>query len=226
MVRKSPITKMFAESPIKPLQEHIEKVHECVKKLEPFIKAVVAKDYDKVASIQSEIHRLEVEADDLKHELRIHLPNSLFMPMPRERILDIVLNQDRLANKAKEIAGYVNGRQMEIPEAISEMMIEFVIQSINASRQAKKVVNELDELVEVGFRGREVGSVEEMINDLDDIEYGADKLGTQINNALFAIEKDLDPIDAVFLYRVIQNVGEVADIAQRVGARLELLLAR
>ncbi len=226
MVRKSPITKMFAESPVKPLQGHIEKVHECVKKLEPFFKAVIAKDYDKVATIQQEIHRLEVEADDLKHELRIHLPNSLFMPMPRERILDIVLNQDRLANKAKEIAGYVNGRQMEIPEEFSELMIEFVGQSIKASRQAKKIVNELDELIEVGFRGREVGSVEEMINDLDDIEYGADKLGTQINNALFAIEKNLDPIDAVFLYRVIQNVGEVADIAQRVGARLELLLAR
>jgi len=226
MVRKSPITKMFAESPVKPLQEHIEKVHECVKKLEPFFKAVVEKNYDQVATIQQEIHKLEVEADDLKHELRIHLPNSLFMPMPRERILDIVLNQDRLANKAKEIAGYVNGRQMEIPEVLSDLMLEFVGQTIKASRQAKKIVNELDELIEVGFRGREVGSVEEMINDLDDIEYAADKLGTQMNNALFAIEKSLDPIDAVFLYRVIQNVGEVADIAQRVGARLELLLAR
>lgn len=226
MVRRSPITNMFAGSPIKPLQEHISKVHEAVKKLDPFFKAVIAKDYDQVAVIQKEIHKLEVEADDLKHSLRIQLPNSLFMPMPRERILDIVLNQDRLANKAKEIAGYVNGRQMSMPDELADLMIEFVGQSIAASRQAKKIVNELDELVEVGFRGREVSTVEEMINDLDDIEYGADKLGTQINNALFVIEKSLDPIDAVFLYRVIQNVGEVADIAQRVGARLELLLAR
>lgn len=226
MVRRSPISNMFAGSPVKPLQEHISKVHEAVKKLEPFFLAVVDKDYDQVARLQNEIHKLEVEADDLKHDLRIQLPNSLFMPMPRERILDIVLNQDRLANKAKEIAGYVNGRRLELPEEIADLMLELVKQSIAASKQAKKVVNELDELVEVGFRGREVSSVEEMINDLDDIEYGADKLGTQLNNALFIIEKELNPIDAVFLYRVIQDVGEVADIAQRVGARLELLLAR
>ncbi len=226
MVRRSPISNMFAGSPVRPLQKHISKVHECVKKLEPFFAAVIAKDYEKVAVLQNEIHKLEVEADDLKHELRIQLPNSLFMPMPRERILDIVLNQDRLANKTKEIAGYVNGRQMVIPEELTALMLEFVKQSIAASRQAKRIVNELDELIEVGFRGREVSTVEEMINDLDDIEYGADKLGTQINNALFIIEKDLNPVDAVFLYRVIQNVGEVADIAQRVGARLELLLAR
>ena len=69
-------------------------------------------------------------------------------------------------------------------------------------------------------------SVEEMINDLDKIEYEADKLESQINNALYVIEKSLNPIDAVFLYRVIHEVGEVADIAQRVGARVELLLAR
>ena len=51
-----------------------------------------------------------------------------------------------------------------------------------------------------------------------------DKVPAEIR--CLVIEKNLDPIDAVFLYRVIQNVGEVADIAQRVGARLELLLAR
>jgi len=88
------------------------------------------------------------------------------------------------------------------------------------------LLNELDELVEVGFRGREVTSVETMIDDLDKIEYEADKLGQQINNALFVIEKSMDPIEVMFLYRVIQGVGDVADIAQRVGARLELLLAR
>ncbi|NWF38037.1 TIGR00153 family protein [Mariprofundus sp. NF] len=226
MVRRSPISNMFAGSPVAPLQEHISKAHEAVKKLEPFFAAVIAKDYEQAAVLEREIHRLEVEADDLKHSLRIQLPNSLFMPMPRERILDIVLNQDRLANKAKEVAGYVSGRQMTIPDEIADLLIELVKQCIASSRQAKKIVNELDELVEVGFRGREVSSVEEMINDLDDIEYGADKLATQLNNALFVIEKSLDPIDAVFLYRMIQNVGEVADIAQRVGARLELLLAR
>lgn len=226
MVRRSPISKVFAGSPVKPLQEHIGKVHECVKKLEPFFQAVLSKDYALAEEVYQEIHRLEVDADDLKHELRLNLPNSLFMPMPRERILDIITNQDQIANKVKNVTGLVNSRKMEIPDEIADLMSQFVTMNISASKQAKKVVNELDELVEVGFRGREVSSVEEMVNDLDSIEYEADKLGSQLNQALFAIEKSLDPVDAIFLYRVIQGVGEVADIAQRVGARLELLLAR
>ena len=226
MVRRSPITKMFAGSPVKPLQKHISKVHECAKTLEPFFQAVLKKDYDLAANLQNNIHRLEVEADDLKHDLRIHLPNSLFMPMPRERILDIVTVQDRIANTVKHVSGMVNGRKMEFPDEIAELMTVYVECCVTASRQAKRIINELDELVEVGFRGREVSSVEEMINDLDKIEYEADKLEHQINNTLYVIEKSLNPIDAIFLYRVIHEVGEVADIAQRVGARVELLLAR
>ncbi len=65
-----------------------------------------------------------------------------------------------------------------------------------------------------------------MINDLDDIEYEADKLEKQINNAMFVIEETLDPVDVIFMYQVIHEIGEVADISQRVGARVELLLAR
>jgi predicted phosphate transport protein (TIGR00153 family) len=217
---------MFAGSPVKPLQEHIGKVHECVKNLEPFFKAVIEKDYDQVAVVYKEISKLEVEADDMKHELRLGLPNSLFMPMPRERILDIVTIQDQIANKTKHLTGVVNGRKMEFPEEITELMIVYIKCVIATSRQAKRIINELDELVEVGFRGREVSAVEEMVNDLDDIEYEADKLEKQINNAMFIIEKTLDPVDVIFMYRVIHEIGEVADISQRVGARVELLLAQ
>jgi uncharacterized protein Yka (UPF0111/DUF47 family) len=39
------------------------------------------------------------------------------------------------------------------------------------------------------------------------------------------IEKDLHPIDAVFMYIVIDLTGEIADMAERVGRRLELLLS-
>ena len=44
-------------------------------------------------------------------------------------------------------------------------------------------------------------------------------------SALFEIEKTLDPIDAMFLYEVIELTGEIADMAERVGRRLELLLS-
>ncbi|HKI60148.1 MAG TPA: TIGR00153 family protein [Mariprofundaceae bacterium] len=226
MVRKSPIASMFAGSPVRPLQQHMEKVQTCIEELSPFFKAIIDNDRDEVAKIQKTIHKLETEADELKHELRMNLPTSLFMPMPREQILDLVTMQDKIANQAKDIAGVMTGRNMRIPESIADLFLAFVERSIDASAQAQVCVNELDELVEAGFRGREVKSVQKMIAKLDKIEYETDKLEMQIRHALFAIEKEYPPIDVMFLYRIIDWTGELADIAQRVGSRIQMLLAR
>lgn len=38
--------------------------------------------------------------------------------------------------------------------------------------------------------------------------------------------KRTTPIDVMFLYRVIELIGDLADVAQRVGSRLQILLAR
>ena len=43
---------------------------------------------------------------------------------------------------------------------------------------------------------------------------------------LYQLEKDLPPVDVIFLYKIIEWVGDIADRAERVGNRLEQLLAR
>jgi uncharacterized protein Yka (UPF0111/DUF47 family) len=40
------------------------------------------------------------------------------------------------------------------------------------------------------------------------------------------IEQDLPPVDVIFYYKIIESIGDVADISQRIGSRVELLLAK
>ena len=53
-----------------------------------------------------------------------------------------------------------------------------------------------------------------------------DEIQIAVRRQLFEIEKNLSPVDVIFLYMVIKRVGELADNAQTVGGRLHLLLAR
>ena len=96
---------------------------------------------------------------------------------------------------------------------------------MSACEQAERVINELDELVETGFRGREVVRVDQMIEELSRIETDTDDKQAALRAALYAIEETLNPVDAVFMYQVIELTGEIADMAERVGRRLELLLS-
>lgn len=219
------LANIFGSSPVQPLEKHMEVAYRCARQLRPLFEAVVANDWEKALEARAQIEALEHEADDIKKEIRLNMPKSLFMPVPREDLLELLLVQDKIANRTKDVSGVIIGRRMQIPEPIAEKFLEFVSRNVDAAKQARKSVRELDELFTAGFKGAEVALLANMIEKLDQIETHTDEQQTILRSGLFEIEKTLDPIDAIFLYDVISLTGEIADMAERVGRRLELLLS-
>jgi len=222
----SNIFNMFGPSPIRPIEQHMHKTFLCAKQLSPFFEAVINEDWDLAKSIHSKIIVLEKEADVIKRDLRLHLPTGLFLPVARSDLLELLGAQDRIANKAKDIAGLIMGRKMVIPKSLVPLFMPFLNRCLDAAKQACKATNELDELLESGFRGSEVTIVEDMIVTLDKIEHDSDGLLADMRRHIFMMEKDLSAIDVVFLYKLVQWIGGLADLAQTVGARLQILIAR
>ena len=219
------LANIFGSSPVMPLEKHVNIAYQCTRELNGFFEAIIEEDWNTAGKIRDRIAELEHEADDLKKEIRLHLPKSLFMPVPREDLLELLLVQDKMANRTKDVSGLVVGRKMEIPAPIADDFLEFVSRNVDAAKQARKSVRELDELFTSGFRGAEVSLVESLIHELDDIETDTDDRQAELRAALFEIENELPPVDVIFLYRVIELTGEIADMAERVGRRLELLLS-
>ncbi|WP_160152372.1 TIGR00153 family protein [Microbulbifer sp. ALW1] len=222
----SNIANLFGRSPIKPIKEHMATAHKASADLVPFFEALMQGDFSTAKTVQQRISASENRADDIKKDLRLHLPDSLFMPVSRTDLLELLHAQDKVANKAQDIAGLAIGRQMEIPASMHAMMSTFVESAVAASAQALTAINELDELLESGFAGREVDIAQRMTEELDDLERKSDKLEVEVRASLFKMEKGLPPVDVIFLYRIIEWVGDLADEAHGVGNRLQLLLAR
>jgi len=219
------LANIFGSSPVMPLERHVGIAYKAAKELNEFFAAAVVEDWDKASAARDRIIQFEHDADDLKKEIRQHLPKSLFMPVPREDLLELLLVQDMMANRAKDVSGIVYGRKMIIPAPIVEEFLEFVRRNVDAAKQARKSVRELDELFTSGFRGAEAALVESLLEELDAIETDTDDRQAALRWSLFEVEKDHDPVDVIFLYQVIELTGEIADMAERVGRRLELLLS-
>ncbi|MCZ6501991.1 MAG: TIGR00153 family protein [Gammaproteobacteria bacterium] len=217
---------LFGRSPIAPIQEHIKIAYECSAELLPYIDAVILKDWEQAKAISQRIFDLEDKADDLKKQIRVHLPTSLFLPVSRTDLLELLRMQDTIANLAKDITGLILGRQTEIPEAISSALRANLVRSVEAAELACQVLAELDELVVTGFSRREVEIVEKLVVDLDNVEHETDLLGIDLRLQLFAIEASLNPINVVFLYKIIEWIGDIADQSQAVGNRMLYLIAR
>jgi predicted phosphate transport protein (TIGR00153 family) len=208
------------------MQAHMRMVNECTSHVPALFEALIAGDQDEVVKVKDLIFAKEQEADDLEHNLRASLPKSLFLPVDRRDLLDLLNMQDCMANTAQDIAGLMIERDMTVPEGMAESLRELVQRCVDACDLATKIIEEMDELIEAGFGGREAASVLDMVEQLSAIEDETDEMGVKLTQILFAREDEMKPVSVMFWYQMIQWIGDMADYAEKAGDRMRLLIAR
>jgi predicted phosphate transport protein (TIGR00153 family) len=226
MPTTTPFANLFGHSPFKALQRHMRVVLDCMREVPPLFEALAAADQEQVQSLKDRIFHLENEADTIKNELRSNLPKSLLMPVDRRDLLEVLQMQDSIADTAQDVAGLLVERPMGVPEFLKEPLLALAGRCVDACEQSGRIIEELDELLAMGFRGREANRVEEMVEELNRIEDETDELGLELTHRLFQHEDELKPVSVMMWYQLIQWVGDLADFAEKVGDRLRLLIAR
>src|SRR3990167_5716847 len=127
------IFNMFGPSPIRPIEQHMHKVYHCAKQLQPFLDVVLLEDWVTAEAINHKIAAMEKEADLIKRDLRLHLPTGLFLPVARTDLLELLSAQDRIANKAEDIAGLMVSRKMKIPVLTQRLLMPFLNRCLDAA---------------------------------------------------------------------------------------------
>jgi predicted phosphate transport protein (TIGR00153 family) len=226
MSSSNPFGSLFGKSPFSALQRHMRVVLECAREIPPLFEALAAGDQGKVTACKNRIFEHEAEADQIKNEMRGALPKSLFMPVDRRDLLEVLQMQDSIADTAQDIAGLLIERRMQIPDFMQEDLLALARRCLETCEQSAQIIEELDELLAMGFRGREANRVEEMVEKLNLIEDDTDELGIKLARLLFEHEDEMKPVSVMMWYQLIEWVGDLADYAEKVGDRLRLLIAR
>ncbi|MDX1570950.1 MAG: TIGR00153 family protein [Xanthomonadales bacterium] len=216
------VISMFGKSPVMAIQGHSDLCLKCAQQLKGLFKAA---GRDERKAILNEIIAIEKAADDAKREIRKQLQRKLFMPVSRNSILELVLVQDKVANKARDIARIYCQRFEKIPDALEPLFTRFLDLNLAAVEQATRSVHELDELYETAFRGAEVELVSKMVEKLDELESESDDLQWEVGDVLRSVEDELSAVDVMFLYRIITSVSRLGDLADRTGRQLEVMLS-
>ena len=217
------IASLLRGSPFKPMQAHMRVVLSCAQEVPGLFEALIAGDQAALTAAKECIFAKEQEADQIKNNLRAQLPRSLFMPVDRRDLLEL---QDSIANTAQDIAGLMMERDMTPPAEMVEPLRTFVQRCVDTCVHSGNIIEELDELLETGFRGRDAARVEVMVDELNRIEDETDEMGMALARILFSHEDQMKPVSVVFWYQMLHWIGDLADYAEKVGDRLRLLIAR
>ena len=220
------IQDLFGKSPFGPLVEHTKKVIECVEMLKPLMEALVNEDYEEIHKIQDKISRLEYEADNIKHEVRQHLPRRYFMPVERVELERFISCQDKIADKVEDFAVILTLRKTKLHPDVMDKFFDFIEQIFQVTGTLLGAAVELKNLAEVSFSGAEARHVLDILHGLNEEEWKADRMARSLSKDVYALEKQLDPITIIFYEKMILTLSAIANEAENAGDMLRIMIVK
>lgn len=217
---------LFARSPFSPLTKHAEKVREVVGEVRPLMDAMMEEDWQSAGEHYERISRLEHQADDIKQEIRDHLPRSLFLPVDRGDLLKFLKEQDAIADSVEDLAVLVTMRETRGPEALKVRARELVDGVVKAAETWFSIASQLPDLQESSFTGPEVRKVLELIDAVHQQEWQTDRMQASLGRSTIRFEEDLGAVSVMFWMRIASKLGDVANHAENAADLLRMMLAK
>lgn len=218
------ILKLFGRSPFAPLQSHMESVAQCVHKLPSLFEALEKQDIPLLEKISEEISELEHNADLIKNNIRNHLPKSLYLPIDRGQLLEILALQDRIADKAEDSAVLLSLKRIDFLPNFKEDFLIFLRKNIETFDGAFLIIKELTELLESSFGGVEAEKVKAMVDEVAFKEHEVDVIQRQLLRKLFQAESEMTYATFYQWQRLFEAVASISNLSESLANRVRMTL--
>lgn len=218
------ILNLFGRSPFAPLQAHMEKVSQCVHLLNDLFSYLEAKEYAEMGKVASHISELEHQADITKNDIRNHLPKSLFLPIDRGHLLEILSIQDRIADRAEDIAVLTTLKDIVILPSFMEEFKDFLSKSIVAFDSVRLIIKEMHELLESSFGGVEAEKVRAMIENVAYEEHEVDLIQRKLLKKLFQCENEMSYTTFHVWQRICEALSAISNLSENLAYRVRMTL--
>jgi hypothetical protein len=220
-----PLANLLARNPLPRVGDLMVEVIRTSDGVQELIRLLAEGDQAGVERVAKEISALEGKADDAKNAARSKMPVRLFMPVDRRDVLKLISEIDAIADCAEDVGVLLTIRPLSIPEGMESVLDNFVESVLETVREAAKLIDLIDDLVEAGFAGPPAEQVLQQSAILGRAEHEADKIQDQCAKVLFRAEDSMPPA-AVFMWtKVLNKIGDMANHAENVGDQFRLFVA-
>jgi hypothetical protein len=216
------ISSLFYKSPFEDLGKHADKVKECAHLLREAVICHMGQECKRFDLLTEQVAQLESEADDIKRNIRNHLPRGILMPVDKFQFFQYLREQDKVLDEVEEALFWLSFRPEGIP---SELAVE-IHHLVEAVTQPIEMLPELVALAIEYFKSRSKEQRKKMkglIRDIRQHEREADHLERELKFKIFATIKDA--LIVYHLVRLVEHIGDIADHAQNASDRMRAMIA-
>ena len=217
------LSSLFFKSPFENLQKHADKVKECAHLFKEAAACHIGQECKEFDLLTEQVARLESEADDIKRNIRNHLPRGILMPVDKFQFFQYLREQDKVLDEVEEALFWLSFRPRGIPDEVANDMhhlVEVVVPPIER-------LSDLVALATEYFRSKseeQRNKMKSLIRDIRQYEREADLIERELKFKIFGSIKD--PLVVFHLIRLVEHVGDIADHAQNASDRMRAMIAR
>lgn len=219
----------FRESPFGPLGRHMAEVKNCVALVLPLIEAVRSGDQAKLKELAEQTFKVEHAADTIKTELRAAMPKVFSLPIYRGDLLAFLKLQDDMADAVEDLAVIVTlKRTLVVPTGLDDELLAYVGKVLEVCDHLFLCTDQLGGLTEADFFGPKREEILAHAEKAEHAEWEADKAAYSLSQHIFDLEDELNlkATDIMLWGKVIQQLGKLANHADKTAERLRRMLAR
>lgn len=222
----STIGKLFGRSPFGQLQTHMQQVAKCVHRMEDALTALVEGRFSELDDLAYEVSKLEHQADEIKSDIRNSLMKRFFMPIDRAEILEIVSQQDSLADTAEDVCKVITFKELKFFDGVKDDFREFVKLNIKAYDVVASMIEELDELMESGFGGIEGERMRALAQDVAFAEHQADVVQVRLLKTLYANDANMSVGQFHLWMRLTRILSRISNVSENLANRILKTLSK
>ncbi|MCP2503735.1 MAG: DUF47 family protein [Candidatus Poseidoniaceae archaeon] len=185
------------------------------KTVEHMLTAVTAaSEGDDASKYISETISAELDADNIKTDLRNRIGTGVRIAIGRDTFLHMLSRQDRIADYAQNVAEQISFRELMVDDKARENL-KAMAESVHRTVQKySETVDQLNILTQSGFAPKQQVALKDLILQVNILEHEADECESTAAAYVFS-EGDDTPLAAMHMYRILQRLDDVANAAEK-----------
>ena len=194
------------------LENHAKKVIEATDRLSEMLDSYLDGDCEKTEEFCKMIDELEHEADKMKQQFQVILPNSVVIQLDTNDLIAFLKMQDGIANCAQDAAQWMTLRPgSELPEEIKANLRELMKMSMRCIQGYKEVMEGLDKIEATSYSKVEIHKLINKIPEIERMEYEVDVFEIKVQRTIFENENEIGGAAVCHIVRLVDNIGDIAD---------------
>lgn len=194
------------------LEDHSKKVVETVNRLSEMLDYYLEEDCGKTEELCRIIDDLEHDADKMKQQFQLILPNSVVIQLDTNDLLSFLKAQDGIANIAQNAAHWMTLRSSAgVPQDIKDGLRDLMEMSMKCIHGYEKIMCGLEKVEATSYSKIEIQRLVEQIPEIEKNEFEVDMFEIKVLKMIFEHEDEIGGSAVYHLSRLVDNIGDIAD---------------